>query len=58
LLNNALPHLGFVAEPVFARFASGVGEMPDGLAGRTKPQLRVMGESASGAAQSMMLLNQ
>lgn len=42
------PHLGFVAEPVFARFASGVGEcLTAWLAGQ--PLVRVMGESASAA---------
>ena len=49
-LPNALltPHLGFVAEPVFARFASGVGEcLRAWLAGQ--PLVRVMGESASAA---------
>ena len=49
-LPNALltPHLGFVAEPVFERFASGVGEcLTAWLAGR--PLVRVMAESVSAA---------
>lgn len=38
------PHLGFVAEPVFARFATGVSEcLTAWLAG--KPLVRVMGET-------------
>ena len=42
------PHLGFVAEPVFERFASGVGEcLTAWLAGR--PLVRVMAESVSAA---------
>lgn len=40
------PHLGFVTEPVFERFASGVGEcLMAWLAGQ--PLVRVMGESAT-----------
>ena len=42
------PHLGFVAEPVFERFASGVSEcLTAWLAGQ--PLVRVMAESASAA---------